>query len=179
MRTAISILTTTLTVSFLTALGQDKARIVSDIRKEFKIINNDTTLKKVVLSDEEFLAHTTDGGGQLTGFYKEGQLRKIVSWIGLSNGNEIFEFYFTNSKLIFVYEQFNSFIYDRKQETLRLDTTERTFEGRYYFKNDKLIDQITTGHNRFENDDIDPQKTLLILAAENKKLLASKTKNSR
>jgi hypothetical protein len=179
MRTAISILTTTLTVSFLTALGQDKARIISDIRKEFKIINNETTLKKVVLNDEEFLDHTTDGGGQLTGFYKEGQLRKIVSWIGLSNGNEIFEFYFTNSKLIFVYEQFNSFIYDPKQETLRLDTTERTFEGRYYFNNDKLIDQITTGHNRFENDDIDPQKTLLIQAAENKKLLASKTKNSR
>ena len=179
MRTAISILTTTLTVSFLTALGQDKARIISDIRKEFKIINNDTTLKKVVLNDEEFLDHTTDGGGQLTGFYKEGQLRKIVSWIGLSNGNEIFEFYFTNSKLIFVYEQFNSFIYDPKQETLRLDTTERTFEGRYYFNNDKLIDQITTGHNRFENDDIDPQKKLLIQAAENKKLLVSKTKNSR
>jgi len=93
MSTAIFILTTTLTVSFLTALGQDKARIVSDIRKEFKIINNDTTLKKVVLNDEEFLDHTTDGGGQLTGFYKEGQLRKIVSWIGLSNGNEIFDFF--------------------------------------------------------------------------------------
>ena len=179
MRAIIFILITILTFCFHTALGQDKAKLVSDIRKEFKIINSDTTLKKVVLNNEEFLDHMPDGGGQLTGFYKEGQLRKIVSWIGLSNGNEIFEFYFNNNKLIFVYEQFNSFIYDSKQETLRLDTTERTFEGRYYFNNDKLIDQITTGHNRFENDDIDPQKKLLIQAAENKKLLVSKTKNSR
>jgi hypothetical protein len=172
-------LTTILTLSFVTTCGQDKAKLINDSRKEFKVINSDTTLKKVILENEEFLGHMTDGGGQLTGFYKAGQLKKIVSWVGLSNGNEVFEFYFKDNKLVFVYEQFNSFVYDQKKQAFRLDTTERTFEGRYYFADNKLIEQITTGHNRFEDDSIDPQRTLLRDATENKELLTRKIKNSR
>ncbi len=179
MRILIFILPSILTLCFFNASGQEKAKHINDIRKEFKSINSDSTLIKVVLNNEEFLDHATDGGGQLTGFYKGGQLKKMVSWIGLSNGNEIFEFYFSNNKLIFVYEQFNSFIYDQEKEILRADTTERTFEGRYYFKDEKLIDQVTTGHNRFEDDSIDPEKTLSTQADEYKKLLSRKSQNSR
>jgi len=170
------ILITTLTLCFSRTFGQDKAKLTSDIRKEFRAINNDTTLKKLVLNEDEFLDHTPDGGGQLTGFYKGEQIRKIVTWIGLSNGNEIFEYYFKNNRLIFVYEEFNSFVYDDKKQVHRLDTTEKTFIGRYYFANDKLVDYMTTGHNRFENDNIDPQQILLTEAAETKKLVSQKMK---
>ena len=179
MRTITFILTTVLTLHFAPSFGQDKAKLVRDIRQEFTRINKDTTLKKVVLNNEEFLDHMTDGGGQLAGFYKATSLRKIVSWVGLSNGNEVFEFYFKDSKLIFVYEQFNSFVFDERKRTLRLDTTESTFEGRYYFADNKLIDYNTTGHNRFEDDSHDPQETLLTEAAKNRQLLARKTKNRR
>ena len=179
MRILTFILTSILTLFFFYAPGQEKSKFLNDIRKEFKSINNDSSLIKVVLNNEEFLDHATDGGGQLTGFYQGGQLRKIVRWTGLSNGNEITEFYFSNNKLIFVYEQFNAFIYDQEKEILRSDTTERTFEGRYYFKDKKLIDQITTGHNRFEDDSIAPEKILLTQADENKKLLTRKSKNNR
>jgi hypothetical protein len=178
MRLTTFIIAIILTLSFSTSFGQDKTKLIHEIRTEFNTINNDTTLKKVVLNNENFLQHATDGGGQLTGFYKAGQLKKIVSWIGLSNGNETFEFYFKNKKLIFVYEQFNSFVYSDKEQTFRFDTTETTFVGSYYFYDNKLIDQITTGHNRFEDDHIDAEKTLLTEAKENKKLLECKIKNS-
>jgi len=48
-----------------------------------------------------------------------------------------------------------------------------------YFANDKLVDYMTTGHNRFENDNIDPQQILLTEAAETKKLVSQKMKTIR
>jgi len=165
--------------SFLCTAAQEKSKLIDQIRKEFKSINSDSTLKKVTLNNEEFLDQVPDGGGQLTGFYKAGQIRKIVRWLGLSNGNEIFEFYFKNDQLIFVYEEFHSFVYDDKKQVLRFDTTEKSFMGRYYFSDNKLIDFETTGHNRFEDDSIDPEKTLLTEASDNKKILARKKSNGR
>jgi hypothetical protein len=177
MQGVIFILTTTLILSFATTYGQDKTKLINEIRKEFKVINSDTTFRKIVLENEEFLEHMPDGGGQLTGFYKAGQLKKIVSWIGISRGNDISEFYFKNEKLIFVYEQFNSFVYDKKKQIFRLDTTQKTFEGHYYFYNNKLIDHITAGYNRFENMRIDAEKTLLKEADDYKRLLEQRIKN--
>lgn len=178
MRPATFIFTSILTLSLITTFGQDTTKLINEIRKEFKTINNDATLKKVALNNEDFLEHTMDGGAQLTGFYKAGQLKKIVRWFGLSNGNEIFEYYFKNQQLIFVYAQFNSFVYD-KEQIIRFDTTEKTFVRRYYFYDNKLIDKITTGHNRFEDDTIDAEKTLLTEANDNKKLLERNTKGRR
>ena len=149
-------------LTFLTAsYGQSKEDQIKAIRKEFTAINNATTLKKVTLENEEFLENMTDGGGALTGFYEAGTIRKIHQWVGLSNGIEIKEYYFKNGRLIFVYEKFNSFVYDNDKAQFDQSKTERTFEGRYYFNNQKLIDYVTTGHNRFEDDSIDPEKTLL------------------
>ncbi|WP_299990255.1 hypothetical protein [uncultured Pontibacter sp.] len=148
--------------SINTALfGQSKSEQIKAIRQEFTNINNTTTLKKVKLENEEFLGSMTDGGGILTGYYETGIIRKIHQWVGLSNGIEIKEYYFQNGSLIFVYEKFNAFVYDSKKEQFDQSKTERTFEGRYYFNNQKLIDYVTTGHNRFEDDSIDPEKTLL------------------
>lgn len=152
---------------------------MNEIRNEFQSINKDQALTKVILSNEQFLKQTPDGGGQLTGFYKNGELKKIVRWFGLSNGNEIFEFYFKNNKLIFVYEEFNSFFYNEKTQSLILDSTYKSFAGRYYFMNEKLVDQVTRGHNRFEDDAIDPENILLKEALELKRILLKKSANSR
>ncbi|UAB85818.1 hypothetical protein INR75_07350 [Zunongwangia sp. SCSIO 43204] len=35
------------------------------------------------------------------------------------------------------------------------------FDGIYIFRNRKLIDQISLGHNRFEDDSIDAEETFL------------------
>ena len=156
------------------ALAQTKAELVKNIGKEFRLINKDTTLKQVKLEGEAFLTHATDGGGELIGYYKKGQLKKIYQWIGLSNGNEIKEYYFKNGRLIFVYVQFNSFVYNEKKDQLDRTKTKTTFQGRYYFHNNRLIDHTTTGHNRLEDDTISPEKTLLAEASDNQKLLNQK-----
>jgi hypothetical protein len=179
MRFAALILTVGLTLTFTISFAQEKTKLVNEIRKQVNVIDSDTTQKKVVLNNEEFLEHAADGGGQLAGFYKAGQLRKIVRSVGLSNGNEIVDFYFKDNKLIFVHDQFNSFVYDPDKQTFRFDTTEKTFDGHYYFYNNKLIDQISTGHNRFEDDNIDAEKIWLTEANDNKKLLERNKKKSR
>ncbi len=153
--------------------GRTKAEQVQAIRKEFQAINGDSSMKKITLENEEFMEDLTDGGGELTGYYKNGQIRKIRQWIGLSYGNEIKEFYFRNGKLIFVYEQFNSFPFDEKKGELIHSSTKTTFEGRYYFNNDKLIDRKITGKRQFE-DKSDPATKLLSEARENVKLLGQK-----
>ena len=154
---------------------------IEEIRSEFKLINSDSTYKKVELDNDYFIdeGRITDGGCSLTGYCKKGIIRKIVSWVGLSCGNEIIEFYYKNNKLIFVYEEFHSFVYDKGSGEFRQDTTEKTFIGRYYFKNAKLIDYITTGHNRFEDDTLDPEKTLLNESGLNVNAILRKLKNSR
>ena len=69
--------------------AQSNVQLIKQVKREVKIISNDSTLKNITLNDKEFLDHTPDGGGQLTGFYKNDQIEKIVLWIGLSYGNEI------------------------------------------------------------------------------------------
>lgn len=154
-----------------TCFTQAKSDIIKGIQVEFKNINADNGLKKVTLENEEFLENMTDGGGELTGYFKKGQIKRVRQWVGLSNGNETTEFYFKNGHLIFVYEKFASFIFDPKTEQFDHTKTETTFEGRYYFHNNKLIDYRPTGHNRFEDDTIDPEKILLEEASKNVKQL--------
>ena len=89
------------TVIHIVSFAQSKDEQIKLIRKKFETINKDTTLKKVELENEEFLSNMTDGGGKLTGFYKNNEIKKIYEWIGLSNGISIKEFYFDKEQLIF------------------------------------------------------------------------------
>jgi hypothetical protein len=154
--------------------GQTKAEQVQAIRKEFQAINRDSTLKKVTMENEEFPEQlVTDGGRELTGYYKNGQVKKIRHWVGISHGNQIKEFYFHDGKLVFVYEQFDSFPFDgKKGEHIRY-MTKTTFEGRYYFNNDKLIERKITGKKQYDGI-TDPAKALLSEASEYLKLLGKK-----
>ena len=108
------------TVIFIVSFAQTKNEQIKLIRKKFEIVNRDTTLRKVNLENEEFLTNMTDGGGELTGFYKNKEIKKIYEWIGLSNGISIKEFYFESGQLIFVYEKFDSFVFDDKRMNLIL-----------------------------------------------------------
>lgn len=155
----------------VTGFTQQKADIIKEIKVEFQKINGNKTLRKVTLENEAFLENMTDGGGELTGYFGKGEIKKVRQWVGLSNGNETTEFYFKNGQLIFVYEKFDSFVFSPQKEQLDRTKTETTFEGRYYFNKNKLIDYRTTGHNRFEDDTINPEETLLKEASENVKQL--------
>lgn len=140
--------------------GQDISSKYPSLINRVKQINQDKSLTIVTLENEEFLPHVTDGGGELIGYFKNGQIQKITRRIGLSYGIEMYEYYFTDEKLIFVYETLDGFLYTESSGKFDYTKTERNFVGRYYFENDKLIDFETTGHNRFEDDTIDIESTL-------------------
>ena len=161
------------------SLAQTNAEVINKIRKEFKTINTTKDFEIITLENEDFLTNATDGGAKLTGYYKNNSLRKIVVSVGISNGIETLEFYFLKGSLIFVYEKFEGFVFDEKRSEFDYTKTETNFEGRYYFDKGKLFDYITTGHNRFEDDSLDPEKVLVKEAADYSKLLDKKKKKAR
>ncbi len=158
--------------SIFSAKSQSKQDIIKGIRQEFQKINSDASLKIIKLDAEEFLDDTPDGGAELTGYKRKDSLVKIVEWIGLSYGNRTREFYFKHQKLFFVFEKFDSFI-DEKSGELDHSKTKKVFEGRYYYNNEKLIEEKLSGKKP-----IDDEKTtateLLSDAKENAKLLSKK-----
>jgi len=127
----------------LAGYGQTKDEIINNIRTDFQSINRDTTLKKILVEDEDFMEQATDGGGELTGYFKNKSLVKIVEWIGLSFGNRTREFYLKENKLFFVYEKFQFFL--ETDSGLNHEKFGSWCEARYYFNNEKLISKKITG----------------------------------
>ncbi len=157
--------------------AQTKLELTATIRKDFQEINNDRSLAKKTLDGEEFLENIPDGGAELTGYYKNNEIVKAVEWIGLSYGNRTREFYFKNEKLFFVYEKFQSFIIDDSTREMDHSNVKTTFEGRYYFNKDKLIEKKITGKRIFEDESANLVKELLESAKENSSLLKQKKIN--
>lgn len=161
-------------LSVMAVAAQNRPQNKTTIRQLVQEINRDSALKPVTLTNEEWMEQMTDGGGSLTGYYKNKLLVKAVRWIGYSSGVEIVESYFHNNELIFVYVQADIFYYDEKKGVLKTDSLQRDFEGRYYFSNTKMIDSATLGHNRFEEDTLEPGKVWPKEAATCRHLLARK-----
>ena len=133
--------------------GQSNAGKLLNIRKIVQKINNDTALKiRTIDNTEEFLGHATDGGGKLMGYFHNDSICKIFATVGLSYGSIRDEYYFSNGRLIFVYEVEKDFPEADSLGGLDFNKLILAFEGRYYFKNDKLIDKSSKGKRRFENN---------------------------
>jgi len=132
--------------------GQNKDKIIENIRINFKKINQDKTYSILTLENEEFLGQMTDGGGELRGFFKNNSLIKIFERVGLSYCVTSFEYYFLNGKLIFVYEKEDDFPYNEKLGSLDYTKTDKVFEGRYYFNENKMIESKIIGEKRIQNE---------------------------
>jgi len=159
------------------SVAQFKTLLITQIRKDFQAINADKFLSKRTLSDEEFMENATDGGAGLTGYYKKDSLVKIIEWIGLSFGNRTREFYLKNAKLFFVYEKFESFVVkDSAVAEIDRSKVTTTFECRYYFNKDKLIEQTSSGKRTFEEAPAAVIADLLDAAKENIRLLNKQVK---
>ena len=78
MTVKLKILIFFLTISLSVAFGQAKEDKIIDIREKFQIINQDSLYKTKKLINEQFLEKMTDGGGELTGYLKEGKICKII-----------------------------------------------------------------------------------------------------
>jgi hypothetical protein len=100
------------------------------------------------LQNEEFLQNETDQGGELTGLYKRNRILRIYKSIGKPEGVFISEYYYDHykkSKLIFIREKFNSYVYDDSSKTFDYTKLHSTYSGKYYFNKGKLIDSAVTG----------------------------------
>lgn len=152
--------------------SQTREDLINKIMDKVEDIHLDTNLKSITLQNEEFLENMTDGGGELTAFYKKNRIYKIYQSVGISYGVGITEYYYSKDKLMFVREKFNAYNYDSLSFDYSKTTT--TFSGFYYFDNDKLIHSTSTGHNRFEGESIDPAKFYLDESAKNIALMRNK-----
>ena len=152
--------------------GQTKEEKIKSVREKFQIINSDTTYQTKTLTNEQFLEQMTDGGGELTGYFKNGQIKKIIELVGVSYCVRTFEYYFWDGELIFVYEKEEDFPYIDSIGALDFSKLELAFEGRYYFDSGVIIEVKTTGQKRIPDDDgIDTGKKFLATAKENIQLL--------
>jgi hypothetical protein len=145
MQKYIFILTLLISTTFL--FGQNEEEIKA-INKVVELINKDSTYIKKVLDNDQWLENGTDNGSELTAYFKNGQVVKIIEWVGLSNYTSIYEYYLYNNSLIFVYGQEKVFKYDNKTDSFDYNIQTVICENRYYFNNEKLINSEFSGETR-------------------------------
>ena len=143
--------------SFL--FGQTAERIAA-VRKKVEAINTEKSYQIKKLDNDYFVNvknEATDGGQELSGYYKNGKLKKIVYSVGLSYGMKTSEYFFSNDELIFVFEKQDQFadIKDQSNQVTGLDHTklESIYTGRFYFENSKLFSIKQTGKEIFTKMD--------------------------
>ena len=146
------------------------------IKERVTAINSTSDYEKVTLQGDEFLDQPTDGGGQLTGYFKNRKIEKIVERIGVSNGEYLTEYYFASDQLVFVYTKFSAHRYDETKNEFDWSKKDLVFEGRYYFSNNKAINKIEKEYIKNGNYDKGSPITFQAQAKEDLKILYKKKK---
>lgn len=121
---------------------------VKHIREIVEQINTDTAYTTRTIEGDQWMEHTTDGGGYLTGYFKQGQLVKIVELVGLSSCTLIYEYYFQDDNLIFVYGQEKNFEYVDSLASFDYTTQTLAMEFRFYFESNNLIKSKITQRSK-------------------------------
>ncbi len=103
-------------------------------------------------SDFEFVEiPVSDNSLQASGFVKDNQIYIINERFDSKRIIWLTRYYFNNSKLICVIEEEHA--YEKQNDTLKaFRLTEKTFEGKYYFYNNELIDSKTDGKKQVPDD---------------------------
>lgn len=145
------------------------------IESACKLIDNDSSLQKKIYEQEEFMDHVTDNGASLTVYHKNRTVYRITEWVGLSGYVVIIDYYFKAGKLVYVRDE--ELMYERNpltNETTGKFSKDGRFLGQYFFRNDKLFDEVSLGHNRFEDDEHNNAEKEFIASAKKYLLLFRK-----
>jgi len=86
----------------------------------------------------------TDGGGALSAFWYEGQIRHLKITLGMSNREIEENYYYENSQLIFAASKQSFFLWDPEAQKLDPGKIGMSFEDKYYFLEGKLKQWNTT-----------------------------------
>lgn len=124
---------------------------IEPVKKIVQQINQtkDFKIKTVPYSYFMDQSEVADNGIELKGFYKNGKLRKMEHFVGLSAWNIVTEYFFSeNGKL--------AFIYSKKYQTLDENGYSKKpkllSESRYYYREDKLIKSVGKSNNDEKTD---------------------------
>jgi hypothetical protein len=130
--------------------GDDK---ILNIRTVFNRINADSSLRKIVLDEEEWAdGETTDGRGNLTGYFSGDTLCKMSLWAGISYAVVKESYYFNKGVLVFVYESEDDYS-TKASGMMNYSRLVHVFDGRYYFDGDKVFKTIVKGKKKEGPDD--------------------------
>ena len=101
------------------------------------------------MDNDYFVAHNdvTDGGQELTGYFKNGDIQKIAYSVGLSVGLQRYLYYFDRGELVYVSAEEDD--YPATNEGLDYEKTEPVFSGEYFFLNGKLLRTNSKGQGRY------------------------------
>ena len=141
--------------------GQDISIKYNDLINRVEQIEKDNSFEKVTLENEELMSQMSDGGGELTGYFKRGKVQKITMKLGFSYGVSTSHYYFSEGKLIFIKKVLEKFPYIESEANFDYSNLVTSFVGNYYFRNEKLIDSDFRGQNDFEKQSNHTETILL------------------
>ncbi|HEY4287720.1 MAG TPA: hypothetical protein VGN00_11525 [Puia sp.] len=134
-----------------------KDSLMKNIRAVFQRINSDSVLHAVSLDEdtlEEIIGGSPDNGGDVTGYFKNDTLCKIIMSFGPSYGLKEWEYYYDRGQVVFVYEKDQHFPVT-KEGGLDHERLVVGFEGRFYFNKGRLIEKIIKRYDQFMAENID------------------------
>lgn len=133
---------------------------IEPVRKAVQKINQTKGFKIKTVPYSYFMdrSEVTDNGIELKGFYKNGVLKKMEHFVGLSAWNIVTEYFFLeNHQLVFVH----STKYQTVDENGYLEKPQKLSELRCYYENDKLIRSVGILNDNEKADYLKESKNLI------------------
>ncbi|MBX2983709.1 MAG: hypothetical protein KF843_13610 [Flavobacteriales bacterium] len=128
--------------------AQTNKIVTTAIDRVVQEINQSEDYEVRTLENDEFLEQMTDGGGELTGLMRNGQLVKMIEQVGLSSCVNVTEYYFENSQLAFISVQGSEFSYIDSTSSFDPRAQDVTMKANFYFHANKLIESELKGSTR-------------------------------
>ncbi|MEQ1625574.1 MAG: hypothetical protein ABL870_12820 [Sediminibacterium sp.] len=131
--------------------AQENNKLLEDIRSSVERINitKGYTIRK--LENDQFLDQIPDGGGLLTGYFKNGKVEKINEWIVLSSCTITTVYYIENNNLIFTYTIGSEFPYIDSLNKFDNKNSIKKMECKFFYHNGAIVKSILTGSTRCDD----------------------------
>jgi hypothetical protein len=157
-----------------TLLAQEIVDLKTSINNTVTKINKEKNTAIKYVSNVQYIKYNNNAGA-VKGVFKNKECIKIIRVIGTEYNYIIDEYFLKNEKLIYVSEVQNNFEYNDTLAAYDYEKIGLHFSGSYWFNNNKEIDEISTGHNRFEGDEAEAEKDFLADVKQYLALLKSKS----
>ena len=138
------------TVGSPNSAGELDPATQAHIQQLVKATDADKDYQVKTLDNSYFVSRddVTDGGQELTGYFKNGQMQKIDYSIGLSYGLNRYLYYFDGGDLIYVHEEEDD--YPATNEGLDYEKTEPGSSAEYFFQHGNPVMMNSKGSQRYQ-----------------------------